>query len=139
MSGRSKKARDVLRDFRKSIEADNATFRESSRVTQNAETIIQSIRSRLRDERLKYRIDQKDLASRMGVSQSAVSKFETERGDAGLRTVTRMADALGLVPLVAFVPKKSISAAQEDPKLIIEMIGAAQSELLSQITRLIVR
>jgi len=139
MSGHNRKARDVLRDFRKSIEADNEIFRESSRVTQNAETIIQSLRARLRDERLKHHIEQKDLASRMGVSQSAVSKFETERGDAGLRTVTRMADALGLIPLVVFVPKGYVSKVQEQPKMIIEMIGAAQSELLSQIGNIVIR
>jgi transcriptional regulator with XRE-family HTH domain len=137
MSGHSRKARDVLRGFRKSMEEKSPLFRESSRITQNAEGIIQSIRARLRDERVVRKIDQKELAIRIGVSQSAISKFETERGDIGLRTVTRIADALDQVPLVVFVPKGWASEARDNPKVVMEMIGKAQSQLLSQISGLI--
>jgi hypothetical protein len=73
MSGHNRKARDALRDFRKSMEKENALFQESSRVTQNAEGIIQSIRARLRDERIKHGVDQEELAMRIGVSHSQLS------------------------------------------------------------------
>ena len=75
---------------------------------------------------------------RIGVSQSAISKFEIERGDIGLRTVTKIADALALVPLVVFVPKGGVLKRLDNPKAVMDMIGEGQSQLLSQISELVV-
>ena len=51
---------------------------------------------RLREVREKRGYKQVDLARRTGIPPSAVSQFETGRREPSLRTVSKLADALGV-------------------------------------------
>jgi len=65
------------------------------------------------------KISQKDIAERLGMTQSAVSRIENGQGDLGMATVYRYTMALGLRPIVNYAPSPSLSAAKEDIKAVL--------------------
>ena len=75
----------------------------------------------LRRERLRLKflgevkgISQGDLANRLGLTQSAISRIERGKGDIGLSTVYRYTMALGLCPDINYVPSPSVGATKEE-------------------------
>lgn len=59
-------------------------------------------------------IKQGEVAKRLGMTQSAVSRIERGEGDIGMATVYRYTMALGLRPIVNYVPSPSLGAAGQD-------------------------
>jgi uncharacterized protein len=49
----------------------------------------------LRDARVRARLSQTDLARRLGVAQSVISAYESDRREPGLRTLARLIEATG--------------------------------------------
>jgi transcriptional regulator with XRE-family HTH domain len=131
------KASEAIRELRRSLGAENPEFAKASESDENANTLCQVIRSNLRQERLKLDIDQGALANSLDMSQSAISKFETGKGDIGFKSVFRIADGLDLVPLVIFAQKKSLSSAREHPSALLDVLGSAQEQLFRQVRPLI--
>lgn len=76
----------------------------------HAERFCRELRQSLRDLRKKMGLDQKTLAERLDMTQSAVSKMENGEGDFGVKTLFRFAHALGLQPVFGFVPAASATA-----------------------------
>lgn len=70
------------------------------------ELFCQQIRSDLKARRERIGLDQAVLAKKLEIGQSAVSRLENGRGDIGMKTLYRYADALGMTPVVIFVPSK---------------------------------
>ncbi|HEY5305658.1 MAG TPA: helix-turn-helix transcriptional regulator [Pseudolabrys sp.] len=91
------KMRSVLRE---SIPA----FAAAENSAQGAEHFCHSVRQDLQRRRKAQRVGQADVGVRLGLSQSAVSKIETGKGDLSLKTLYLYAEALGLEPAVVFVP-----------------------------------
>lgn len=71
-------------------------------------------REDLRQMREQMGVTQKDLADRLEISQSAVSKIEGGDGDIGLLTLCRYAGALGMQPTLTFSPAASTYLRQDD-------------------------
>jgi len=86
----------TLPDYRRAVEAED-----------NAEGFCRELRMSLRDQRKQMGIDQKSLAERLGMTQSAVSKIESGEGDVGVKTLFRYAHALELRPIFGFIPVAS--------------------------------
>jgi transcriptional regulator with XRE-family HTH domain len=137
MSNGTSKVSEAIRELRRSLGAENPEFAKASESDQNANTLCQVIRSNLRAERLNRDIDQTVLASSLDMSQSAISKFETGKGDIGFKTLFRIADGLGLVPLVIFARKEGLSSVREHPPALLEVLGSAQEQLFRQMRPLI--
>jgi transcriptional regulator with XRE-family HTH domain len=137
MSNGTSKVSEAIRELRRSLGAENPAFAKASESDQNANTLCQVIRSNLRAERLNRDIDQTVLASSLDMSQSAISKFETGKGDIGFKTLFRIADGLGLVPLVIFARKEGLSSVREHPPALLEVLGSAQEQLFRQMRPLI--
>jgi transcriptional regulator with XRE-family HTH domain len=69
-----------------------------------AEAFCSNLRKELREKRKSVGIDQEKLGRRLNLSQSAISKIEGGRGDIGVKTLHRYARALGLRPVLGYVP-----------------------------------
>ena len=83
-------------DFSKAIEKDKAFYEFCSLV-----------RAELVKLRKANDLNQDELAERLGMSQSAISRMERGIGDIGLATIARYASAMGLQPVVAFGPMEA--------------------------------
>lgn len=79
-----------------------------------AESFSRELRLSLRDQRKEMGLDQKTLAERLDMTQSAVSKIENGEGDFGVKTLFRFAHALGLQPVFGFVPAASATASEAE-------------------------
>lgn len=56
------------------------------------------------EARNKAGLTQKELAERTGISQSDISKFERGNGNPSIKTVQRLADGMGMMMKLEFVP-----------------------------------
>ena len=79
-------------------------YAEGLAATRGAHDYAQALRMKLIESRKNRRIDQTEIANRMGITQSAVSKIETGTGDIGLQTLFRYARALELTLRLDLVP-----------------------------------
>lgn len=59
------------------------------------------------DARKAAGLTQKQLSERTGIAQSDISKLESGSGNPSLRTLQRLADGLGMVLRLEFVPPTS--------------------------------
>lgn len=50
-------------------------------------------------------ITQKELSERTGIAQGDISKLENGNGNPSIRTLQRLADAMGMTLRIEFVPK----------------------------------
>lgn len=82
--------------FSDGVEAEHALY-----------SFVASVRARLRVLRRDAGVSQLEIARRLGMGQSAVSRLERGRGDIGVLTVARYAAALGLSPQQPFVVEHS--------------------------------
>ena len=67
----------------------------AARVERDAEALCEGIRNDLKSHRVALGVSQKELAERLELSQPAISKIESGRGDLSIKMVYRLADALG--------------------------------------------
>jgi transcriptional regulator with XRE-family HTH domain len=82
----------------------NPRFKAAASIERDAEAFCEKIRSDLRSHRIALGVSQKELAGRLELGQSAISKIESGRGDLSLKMVFRLAEALGLESAYAFGP-----------------------------------
>jgi transcriptional regulator with XRE-family HTH domain len=59
------------------------------------------------DARKSSHLTQKELAERTGINQSDISKIETGNANPALSTLKRLADGMGMVLKLEFVPKQA--------------------------------
>lgn len=62
----------------------------------------------LLDAREQAHITQAQLASRTGINQSEISKYESGSGHPSLKTLERLAQAMGLMVQIKFVSREEI-------------------------------
>ena len=98
------KALGGLESMRKALRKADPSFAAAEAAVREAVAFCASVRTELRQRRKDVGLDQSALGERLGLSQSAVSKIENGRGDIGLETIYEYADAVGLRPVVVFVP-----------------------------------
>ncbi len=99
--------------LRNRLAAADPRFNAAAGVERDAEALCDEVRSDLKAYRDTLGVSQKELAKRVELGQSAISKIESGRGDLSLKTVFRMANALGLRPVLAFAP--ATHAAEDHP------------------------
>jgi len=131
------RALKALRDLREEFESKDPTFKAASTATRNAELVCLAARENLRQKREDQHIGQKALATRLDMSQSAISKFENGHGDVGLKLLARIADGVGSVPLVLFVSQTGIADVRKNPSAIMEVLQEAHEQLNRQLRSLI--
>lgn len=95
-SQEKKSALSQLGALRNRLAAADPNFKAAAEVEREAETFCDKVRTELKAHRLALGLDQHELANRMEFSQSAISKIESGRGDLTLKTVFRVAAAMGL-------------------------------------------
>lgn len=83
--------------------------------------IVDGVRAELKSLRQGRKINQTDIARKLGMTQAGVSKLETAGGDLGLTTLCRYADALGMRPTISFEPKSDLVS---DPTVMKSVIDA---------------
>jgi DNA-binding XRE family transcriptional regulator len=96
------KAEAGLRSMRERLRKDNPPFAKASDLEAQANALCALVRKMLCELRSSRDVKQAELAGRMGLTQSAISKIETGHGDVSLRTVYRYASALGMRPVLEF-------------------------------------
>ena len=69
---------------------------------------VSGIRGTIRQQRLKKDLSQAELAQKVGMTQAQIARIERERNDVRLSTLTEVARALGLEPIL--VPKSILPA-----------------------------
>ena len=60
---------------------------------------------RMNDARKSKGITQKELSERTGIAQGDISKLENGNGNPSVRTLQRLANAMGMTLKIEFVPK----------------------------------
>jgi transcriptional regulator with XRE-family HTH domain len=98
--------------LRRRLAATDAAFSAAAQIEHEAEIFCDRVRTDLKAHRLALGLNQKELAERIDVSQSAISKLEGGRGDLSLRIVFRIAEALGLRPVMDFASAAPHAAAE---------------------------
>lgn len=88
---------------------------------QRVEQFCQNIRAQLREQRERFGLEQSAVAAKLEIGQPAVSRLENGSGDIGLKTLFRYADAIGVKPLVLFIPserqiKERLDQARDETK-----------------------
>jgi transcriptional regulator with XRE-family HTH domain len=97
-------ALESLRRLRNRLEIEKPAFRTASKLERRADRFDERMRLELKSRRKRLKWEQKELGARLGYSQSAISKLESGQAELSLKALYRMADAMGLHPIIAFVP-----------------------------------
>jgi transcriptional regulator with XRE-family HTH domain len=101
------KAIEGIRALRAQLAEDNPAYAVAVDLENEAERFSREVRNTLREQRKAQKLDQSELAARLDMTQSAVSKIESGDGDLGVKTVFRYAHALGLIPVCLLLPDSS--------------------------------
>jgi transcriptional regulator with XRE-family HTH domain len=101
------RAVEGIRALQSQLAEENPRYADAVALEDHAENFCRAVRDDLRDRRKELGLDQSEVAERLDLTQSAVSKIESGDGDIGLKTLFRYAHALGLVPVCTFVPDGS--------------------------------
>jgi transcriptional regulator with XRE-family HTH domain len=93
-----------MSDFREYLDAQlqNPEFEKEWNDLEPEFNTIQAII----DARKSSHLTQKELAERTGINQSDISKIETGNANPALSTLKRLADGMGMVLKLEFVPKQ---------------------------------
>jgi transcriptional regulator with XRE-family HTH domain len=128
-----------LGSLRDRLAGADRRFAIAARVEREAEAFCDRIRADLKACRLASGLSQKELADRIEVGQSAISKIESGRGDLSLKTVFRIAEAIGLKPVVAFASAYSETEAPRRPPdaAAAALAGAVQEDLIRRIPEMV--
>lgn len=103
-----------LKDYKSRIADEHPAFGQALLEEEGHRKLCRRVREDLRALRDSLDLKQSDLANRLGMSQSVISRIENGEGDIGLLTISRYAATLGLQTSVNFVPRPSayMNAAQ---------------------------
>jgi len=121
--------------LRSRLAAADPKFNAAARIEREAEALCDEVRSDLKAYRHTLGVSQKELAERVELGQPAISKIESGRGDLSLKTVFRIAEALGLRPVLAFAP--AAHAAEE--RLLAAETATATAALASAVQEDLIR
>lgn len=105
-----------VRRLRSRLAAEVPAFAAAVDIEKDADDFCREIRAGLRDQRKKLSLDQSDVAERLDMTQSTISKIEIGDGDIGAKTIFRYARALGLRPVCVFVPTGLFDALPSNTK-----------------------
>ena len=100
----SRKAVSDLRALRQKLRDEVPGYDDAVVLEHAADAFCQSVRRTMKALRKQAHVDQNELGKRMNLSQSAVSKIEIGQGDIGLKSIFRFGQALGMRPVVVWVP-----------------------------------
>ncbi len=98
------KAAAGIRALRDRLSKSSPGFAKASDAEARMEAFCASVRNDLQLRRRDKKLNQEEVAGRLNLTQSAISKIEVGDGDIGLRTLYRYAGAIGLRPVVTFMP-----------------------------------
>lgn len=98
------KALERLKQLRGKLEVENPAFRAASYLERRADVFCDRAREDLKARRKTLQWDQTRLADALDYSQSAISKIEAGHAELTLKSLYRLADAMGLRPVIAFIP-----------------------------------
>ena len=92
-----------MSDFRKYLEKqmDDEEFRKEWQESETEYSLIRSIAA----ARKSRHMTQKELAEATGIDQSDISKIETGNANPALSTLIRLAEGMGMVLHLEFIPK----------------------------------
>jgi len=126
-----------LGPLRNRLAAADPRFDAAAKVEREAEAFCEEVRNDLKAYRLALGVSQKEIAEKVELGQPAISKIESGRGDLNLKTVFRIADALGLRPVLAFAPAAHAAAerppAAETAAAAAAVASAVQEDLIRKI------
>jgi transcriptional regulator with XRE-family HTH domain len=97
-------ALEGLKTLRKNLADRNPRFAAAERDEERVRLACQQLRQNLRQHRKALGLDQAEIADRLEIGQSAISKIENGHGDIGIMTFLRYADAVGLAVEIALRP-----------------------------------
>jgi len=100
----SPSVRDQVAALRDRLARTNPAFAAAMEIERGAELLCLQVREDLKARRQALGISQKELAHRVELSQSAISKLEGGAGDISLKTLYRVARALEAHPIVPILP-----------------------------------
>lgn len=131
--------------LRNRLASASPEFAAAAQLEHDAETFCEKVRTELKTHRLQLGLNQTELAERLGLSQSAISKIENSHGDLNFKTVFRIAAALGLNPVVAFASASHAIAdtnagtaeSEQYAATAAALVGAVQEDLIRQIPEII--
>jgi transcriptional regulator with XRE-family HTH domain len=87
--------------LRDRLAAADPKFKAAVQLERAAEVFCDKVRTDLKAHRLALGLNQKELGKLIDFSQSAISKVENGGGDLSLKTLFRVAGALGLNPILS--------------------------------------
>lgn len=92
-------------DFRKYLDKqmEDEEFRKEWQESETEYSLIRSIAAARRSSHM----TQKELAEVTGIDQSDISKIETGNANPALSTLMRLAEGMGMVLRLEFVPKQA--------------------------------
>ena len=138
-------ALDRIRQLRAKWEVEDPAFRAASQLEQGAEAFNQAAREDIKRQRRKLGWDQAQLGAALGYTQSAISKIESGQAELTLSMLYRLSDAMGLRPVIAFVPSaRALSGGeigQEAPQAerllhSARAVEAAQAEMIRRMPQM---
>ena len=103
---RGEKLLDSLRSFNDMLEKQlkDEEFRKEYEAIQPEMDVIRAIV----DARASQNLTQKELAERTGINQADISKIENGTRNPSLNLLKRLADGMGMVLKIEFIPKQRI-------------------------------
>jgi transcriptional regulator with XRE-family HTH domain len=129
-----------LGSLRDRLASADPTFSVAAQVERGAEAFCDKVRTELKAHRLALGLNQQELADRIEVSQSAISKIESGHGDLSLKTVFRIAEAMRLNPVMAFTSSAHAGIAARQPPAeaaAAALAGAVQEDLIRRIPEIV--
>ena len=66
------------------------------------------------DARTSQNMTQKDLSERTGIAQTEISKLENGTRNPSIRLLQRLADGMGMVLKVSFIPKDAVDVSMDN-------------------------
>jgi ribosome-binding protein aMBF1 (putative translation factor) len=120
-----------IRALRSRLAEQNPEFAAAEGISAGADAFCADVRRMLRDHREKQSATQTDVARKLAVRQSLISKVESAEGDLGLKTVYKYALALGFRPALVLLPISAPRAALQGDDIL-----KALGDLIAQNGRL---
>jgi transcriptional regulator with XRE-family HTH domain len=135
---KSKDALSQLDALRDRLAAADPRFKAAAQLERAAEIFCDKVRTDLKERRLALNLNQKELGEQVDFSQSAISKVENGVGDLSLKTVYRVAAALGLNPVLSLTPAaKESEAAHISQAEAAALADAVKNDLIREIPAIV--
>jgi transcriptional regulator with XRE-family HTH domain len=137
------KAIKGIRALRTRMAAENSGFAAAVDLENEADNFCRMVRASLRERRNAQGLDQSEIAARLDMTQSAVSKIENGEGDIGIKTIFRYAQALDLLPMCTFMadsrrlfPAEAVEAVEAVKNFQTDIVNSASQAISSVVSGL---